>query len=174
MTLTIVVACVVAAPWSYGGFADEPGSDRRTAPAVAVPAITVAAPPSPEARRPGPQARAPLPPAPGAGDKPSGPARPAAQPAAIPDRAPSSANRSAAAGASKLAEKADESAGRVAPYRLADASGKVWEHRDPTWLRRWVERCNASIAEAATSRVVEAPGTTGVPSCPSGRCPRIP
>lgn len=31
-------------------------------------------------------------------------------------------------------------------YRLADATGKVWEHEDPAWLRTWVGRVNASMA----------------------------
>src|SRR5262249_37868147 len=33
-------------------------------------------------------------------------------------------------------------------YRLADASGKIWEHEDPKWLRTWVGQVNARLTRS--------------------------
>jgi hypothetical protein len=55
----------------------------------------------------------------------------------------------------------------VVVYQQADATGKVWTHSDPVWLRQWVDSVNARLIRPAS--VPWYPART---YCPDGRCPR--
>ena len=57
---------------------------------------------------------------------------------------------------------------RPTSWRLADASGQVWEHTDPNHLRRWVAYRNAMLTGSWYDASIGPPGGP----CTSGRCDR--
>ncbi|MCA1685770.1 MAG: hypothetical protein LC745_07230 [Planctomycetia bacterium] len=58
-------------------------------------------------------------------------------------------------------------------WRLADANGQVWEHPDPSWLRRWVDsRNNAMGATYRPSPRSFGPQIPAAYYCTGTRCYR--
>ena len=126
--------------WGYEGFASEPGPVPQTR---TTPETKPAAPPAPPAVPP------PVvpPPPPATTETPK--AKPSAKAVAPPPP------RAAAPPV-------------VPQYRLADATGQVWQHADADWLRRWVASRNAAVRPVTT---YAGPRATA-PACANGRCPR--
>jgi hypothetical protein len=55
-------------------------------------------------------------------------------------------------------------------WRLADASGQVWEHADPDWLRCWVTYRNGRVAVSRVAPQSDPVATPPGGACTSGRC----
>jgi len=143
--MTSILAAAAIGAWSYAGFLAEPGptppSPSFPAPSPSGPVIPPAPVPPSIDREP---ASPPAAPARGPVARPQDPARPG--PPAGP---PPVAGRPAAA-----------------RYRLADASGQLWEHADPDTLRAFVQgRNQAWLIPLATPFFSHGPAT-----CASGRC----
>ena len=68
------------------------------------------------------------------------PVSPPSEPPAAPAPQPAEVEPAAAPPPPPLASKPDPAPASPAGtlYRLADASGQVWEHADPTWLQEFV------------------------------------
>jgi hypothetical protein len=171
---TLIVAAALAAPWSYGGFAGDLEDGR-------IPSVTIV----PRSKRPNSLE--------GIIDfRANSPAQQSEGRATSPARSSPGIARSASA-----VPKVATEAATPTLYRLADASGKVWEHTDPAWLRRWVESRNAARmgagGEVSEAREVQKKRTfmphsltpssgsltpmfvlPTAPSCSSGRCFRAP
>jgi len=140
--MTAIIALAALGSWSYAGFLEEPGGVQ---PAPQPPAHAPA--PAPETPSPSPPRRPEVPEAP-----PAPPPLP--PPPAETSKAP--------------APRAEVVAPPAAParYRLADASGQVWEHPDPGQLRSFVEGRNRSFAAPAYYQAA----TVRYSSCANGRC----
>jgi hypothetical protein len=156
----LIAAAVLAVPWSFDGFVRDP-EHGGTPPAVALPQSKRPAQPEAAARpRINPASKDGVSPAKSQARSPSGAAAPVSGPA-VP--------------------KAPVAVTETALYQLADESGKVWEHPNPVWLRRWVESRNASLATSRPVFRYEVPLLPSAsslwpaaPSCTSGRCFRQP
>jgi hypothetical protein len=153
----LFAAAILAVPWSYVGFMgdpQEPQTRLATAPSRPTQAASMETIPD-------------------AGIKP--PAHLKVRPAAKLD----AVSRSSTAPSSRPAPTSMPASPPIL-YRLADSNGKVWEHEDPVWLRRWVESRNASLLATPpavrfeTPMRFEAPVIPFAPSCTSGRCFRSP
>ncbi len=146
--MTSILAAAALGAWSYSGFLAE------TAPN---------GPPSP----PPPSVPAPRPPAPGPSPLPDPPKideEPARRPSPPPASRPAEAARPGPAATPPPPVAAPPAV--ALRYRLADASGQLWEHADPDALRAFVRARN----QAWSAPIAASPYFFGPSTCASGRC----
>jgi hypothetical protein len=127
--------------WEYDGFVSDPGDSVNPSPAgAAAPEIPAIPPPAVSPEAP----KAHVAPA----------ARPREEAAARPTPPAAAANRAAT----------------PALWRLADASGQVWEHTDPAWLKTWVQSRNGELQRASAPVYSPMQSVFAPAGCPGGRC----
>lgn len=135
--MTSILALAALGSWTYAGFLAEP----TPAPPAPPPASAPSRPIEPEkilepAPKPGPQ----------------DPFEPEEEPEEEPEKQPEAPPASTATSPTR--------------YRLADASGQVWEHSDPVNLQSFVEARNRSFVQQRYYQPLRARSAP----CLSGRC----
>ncbi len=132
--------------WTYEGFCSDPGGDAPVVKVIVVPKVSPDSAPSPPPGRPAPAVAPPAEP----------------PPIAIEPRLPA-----------PPAVKLWYPPAQPTLWRLADASGQVWEHTNAEWLTRWVASRNQALKRppARIFRPVVPPATYTT-NCANGRCYR--